>query len=638
MGPPVLADADRTTTTHSAPDASEIPVPQDFDGIPGQRRWPERVAQLARSYPRPGIMLGLLLVSLALDWYVDGLGDPLAVVVIGIGIIPLLRDTIAAIKQRRYALDYLALLAIGAAIAALEFQVGAVIALMLASGQALEDYGVRRARSSLSLLADRIPRAALVQHSDQTTSPMTVDEIEIGATVLVRHGEVLPLDGTLLTAQAEVDESSLTGEPYLLTKVSGDEVRSGTVNQGPPLLLQVTREARDSTYRQILALVEAAQDGGAPMVRLADRYSLVFSTIAVVLAGGAWWFSGSLERALAVLVVATPCPLILAVPIALMGGVNRAARQKIIVKRMAALEVLARVSSLILDKTGTITVGRPELVRIEGGVTGLSPDEALSLAAAVERHSLHPIAKALVEAAHARDLATLSVRDVVETVGHGIQARVGKHVVVVRGAEAPYGEMRVLCEVDGEESATFVLQDRLKAGAREVFARILGMGVELSIATGDRREAAERAVTELGLPLQIEAECTPEAKLIAIKTRQKAGRVVGMVGDGINDAPALAQADVGLVFTNEARTASSEAADIALLGGDVEQVWQALRISRDTVRVATQGILLGIGLSVLAMLAAAAGFLPPLAGAFLQEGIDVLVIANALRATTGTLD
>jgi cation transport ATPase len=363
---PVLTDADRVTAAPGMPGPAELLAPPDLEERrPDRPRWPERLAQLVRSYPRPVVMLGLLLVSLAGDWYLDGLGDPLALVVIAIGSIPLVRDTLVAIRQRRYALDYLALLAIAAAIAAVEFQVGAVIALMLASGKALEDFGVRRARRSLSLLADRIPRTALVQHADQTAVAMAVDDIDVGATVLVRHGEVLPLDGTLRSAVAEVDESSLTGEPYLLKKVCGDEVRSGTVNQGPPLLLQVTRAARDSTYRQILALVEAAQDGGAPMVRLADRYSLVFSAVAVALAAGAWWFSGSLDRALAVLVVATPCPLILAVPIALMGGVNRAARRKIIVKRMAALEVLARVSSLILDKTGTITVGRPELVRIE---------------------------------------------------------------------------------------------------------------------------------------------------------------------------------------------------------------------------------------------------------------------------------
>jgi P-type E1-E2 ATPase len=206
--------------------------------------------------------------------------------VIAIGGIPLLRDTLVAIRQRRYALDYLALLAI----AAVEFQVSAVIALMLASGQALEDFGVRRARRSLSLLADRIPRTALVQVADQVSMPMAVDDIEVGATVLVRRGEVLPLDGTLLSVRAEVDESSLTGEPYLLNKFTGDQVRSGTVNQEPPLLFRVTGAASDCTYRQILALVEAAQDGGAPMVRLADRYSLVFSTVAIALTAGATWW------------------------------------------------------------------------------------------------------------------------------------------------------------------------------------------------------------------------------------------------------------------------------------------------------------------------------------------------------------
>ncbi len=597
-----------------------------------------RLIEAVRTYPQLIAMPLLLAISLALDWWRNSWGDPVAAIVIVIGGLPLLRDTIKAIREGRYALDYLALLAIAAAIAAVEFQVGAVIALMLASGRALEDYGVRRARRSLSLLADRIPRTALVERDGQSIECI-VDDIDVGAQVLVRHGEVLPLDGVLVTERALVDESSLTGEPYLLDKVRGDPVRSGTVNRGESLRLTVTRPARDSTYRRILALVEAAQEGGAPMVRLADRYSVVFSVAAISIAAAASFASGSIERALAVLVVATPCPLILAVPIALMGGVNRSARQKIIVKRMAALEVLARVSSLILDKTGTITVGQPELVRIESDPVGsYSPDRALAFAAAVERHSLHPIAKAVVEASQQHGLDALPVDAVTETPGQGVEAEVAGHYVRLVGAPAAYGEMRVLCEIDGTPAATFILEDRVKANARAILQRILHLGVELAIATGDRRVAAERVVSQLGLPLQIEAECTPEAKLIAIRARQKIGQVVGMVGDGINDAPALAQADVGLVFTNEARTASSEAADIALLGGELDQVWQALRIARDTVRVATQGTLIGIGLSVLAMLVAAFGFLPPLVGAFLQEGIDVLVIANALRATTEHVD
>jgi heavy metal translocating P-type ATPase len=581
-------------------------------------------------------MLVALLVSLALDVYGDGLGDPLALFIIVVGAAPLVRDTIASVREHRYALDYLALLAIAAAVAALEFQVGAVIALMLESGRALEQYGVRRARSSLSMLSDRIPRTALVLHEGEAAMPVAVDEITLGSEVLVRHGEVLPLDGELLSDRALVDESSLTGEPYLLDKARGDEVHSGTVNQGPPLRLRVLREARDSTYRQILALVESAQEGSAPMARLADRYSLVFSAVAMALAAGAWWYSGSLDRALAVLVVATPCPLILGVPIALMGGVNRAARDKIIVKRLAGLEVLAKLTFLMLDKTGTITVGRPELVRIETVPDGhLTDDELLSLTAAVERHSLHPIAKSLVEAAQARSLPLLEVADVQETTGQGITATVGSRTVEVHGAAAPYGQMRVACDVDGHFAGTFVLEDRLKPDARMIFQKILRLGVQLAIATGDRRAAAEHAVQDLGLPLEIDAECTPAFKLELIRKRQAASHVVGMVGDGINDAPALAQADVGLVFSHEARTASSEAADVVLLGGELSQVWQALWIARQTIRVATQGILLGIGLSVVAMIFAAAGYLPPLAGALLQEGIDVLVIANALRATRG---
>ena len=608
-------------------------IAPEVDDRPGLARRFERVV---RAYPRPFAMLVLLLVSLALDAYVPNLGDPLAFVVIVLGATPLVRDTIRALRERRYALDYLALLAIAAAVAAVEFQVGAVIALMLASGQALEEYGVRRARRSLSLLADRIPRMALVVADSEPARPLPVDEITVGSIVLVRHGEVLPLDGELLSERALVDESSLTGEPYLLDKVRGDEMRSGTVNQGPPLKLRVRREARDSTYRQILGLVEAAQEGSAPMARLADRYSLVFSVVAIALASAAWWYSGSLDRALAVLVVATPCPLILGVPIALMAGVNRAARDKIIVKRLAGLEVLAGLSYLILDKTGTITVGRPELVRIELEPSrGFNEDELLALTAAVERHSLHPIAKSLVDAAQTRALPLLEVSDIEEVAGQGISAKVAQRHVVVHGASAPHGQMRVVCEVDGQAAGTFVLEDRLKPDARAVFERILRLGVELAIATGDRRAAAEHAVQELGLPLTIEAECTPAFKLELIRAHQALGRRVGMVGDGINDAPALAQADVGLVFTHEARTASSEAAHIVLLGGELRQVWQALAIARQTVRIATQGILLGIGLSVLAMLVAAMGYLPPLAGAFLQEGIDVLVIVNALRATRG---
>ena len=594
---------------------------------------------LLRTYPLPPTVLVLILLSVGLTQLGESTAaQATAGLAIVVGGWPLFRGFVADLRRGKYALDYIAVLAIATSVATAHELVGAVIALMYLGGRTLEDYGVSRARRTLSLLADRIPNQALLRADDGATLVVSIDAVAIGQVVLVRHGEVVPLDGELLDAQATLDESSLTGEPFLLDKVQGDELRSGTVNVGRPLALRVLRTANDSTYHRILTMVAEAQASSAPLVRLAERYSVGFTAITLVLAAAGWYLSGDPVRALAVLVVATPCPLILATPIALMGGVNRAARERIIVKQLASLEVLTRVRSLIFDKTGTITVGRPALVEVRVSSSGsLGADEALSIASAVERQSLHPIAKALVDAARDRQLPSLPAVEVRETIGVGIEAVVGGRAVRVRKSVSERQEMLVELELDGVPVATFVLEDRVKPRSRQVLEALIGMGIEVAIATGDRRAAAERAVQALGLPLTVEAECTPIAKRAAIGTRQRAGLVVGMVGDGINDAPALAQADVGLVFAHEEQTAASEAGGIILLGGDVESVWRALVIARDTVRVATQGILLGIGLSVIAMLFAAAGYIPPLLGAVLQEAIDVAVIVNALRATQGRL-
>jgi heavy metal translocating P-type ATPase len=604
---------------------------------PPADKW--RWLSLLQTYPLPPTVLALILVSVGLAQ----LGESRAAratagLAIVVGGWPLFRGFIEDLRRGKYALDYIAVLAIATSVATAHELVGAVIALMYLGGRTLEEYGVRRARRSLSLLADRIPNQALVQAPDGVTLSVSIYKVSIGQIVLVRHGEVVPLDRELIDPQATLDESSLTGEPFLLDKVQGDEIRSGTVNVGRPIALRVLRTANDSTYHRILTMVAEAQASSAPLVRLAERYSVGFTVVTLALAAAGWYLSGDPVRALAVLVVATPCPLILATPIALMGGVNRAARERIIVKQLAALEVLTRVRCLIFDKTGTITVGRPTLVevRITPGVA-LGADEALGIAAAVERQSLHPVAKALVDAARDRLLPGLPVEEVRETVGVGIEARVSGRAVRVRKSVSERQEMRVELELDGVLAATFVLEDHVKPRSRQVLEALLGMGIEVAIATGDRRAAAERAMERLGLPLTVEAECTPAAKRAAIGARQRAGLVVGMVGDGINDAPALAQADVGLVFAHEEQTAASEAGDVILLGGDVESVWRTVVIARDTVRVATQCILLGIGLSVVAMLFAAAGYIPPIVGALLQEGIDVAVIVNALRATQSHL-
>lgn len=592
---------------------------------------------IVRDYPLPIVVAVLIALSVALDrlgfaFY----SDIAALAAILIGAAPLVIDTFDNLRHGRYALDYIALLAIITALVTGEELVGAVVTLMMLGGETLEKYGVQRAKRSLTYLADRIPNIALVEQPDRTLVSIDVDAVEVGARVVVRHGEVIPLDGTLHSEFAQLDESSLTGEPYLDEKVTGDDIRSGTVNLGQTFTITVSKPAGDSTYRRILKMVEDAQTSGAPLVRLADRYSVVFTVLAISLAGIAWLVSGEVSRALAVLVVATPCPLILATPIALMGGMNRAAQEKIIVKQLASLEVLSRLNALIFDKTGTITVGRPELVDIElAPDSPVSSDEALAIAAAIERRSLHPIAKAIVEAAKQRNLPARSVSDVHETVGKGIEAMVANRRCLVARVVSERQEMRVGLSINGTLAATFVLEDRVKEGVRDVFQRIARFGIEISIATGDRRAAAERAVQTLGLPVAVESECTPEAKSAIISAQQAAGRTVGMVGDGINDAPALAQANVGIVFAHEEQTAASEAADVVILGGDVTSVWRSIVLARSAVTVARQGILAGIGLSTVAMLFAAAGLISPYAGAFLQEGIDLIVIVNALRATTG---
>ncbi|MFN8535538.1 MAG: heavy metal translocating P-type ATPase [Dehalococcoidia bacterium] len=594
--------------------------------------------RLVRLYPAPAAIVALIVVAAALHFASHHeLSRWPAGLAIAIGAVPLVRDNVNSVRRGRYALDYIAFLAIGLSLVTANELVGAVIALMVVGGGAIEDYGVRRARRSLRLLEDRIPREALLLEPDGSTREVPIDDVAVGSLVVVRHGEVLPLDGELVTGEAIVDESSLTGEPFLIDKAPGDLVRSGTVNLGQSLTVRSSRPASESTYRRILKLVEEAQHQTTPMVRLADRYSVVFTILTIALAAGAWLVSDSLDRALAVLVVATPCPLILAPPIALMGGVNRAAREKVIVKRFAALEVLSRLDALIFDKTGTLTMGRPELAAVEiAPDAALSEDEAVGMAAAIERHSLHSIAKAIVEAAKARGVEQPAAHGVREVIGEGIEAQIDDRLVRLGRASASQAGITVGMTIDEAPAAVFLLEDRLKPNGEAVLQRLAGLGIDLTIATGDRRAPAERAAARLGTPIAIEAECTPEAKTVIIRRRQQAGETVGMVGDGINDAPALAQADVGLVFTHEEQTAASEAADVVLLAGDLESVWTAVSIARQSVGVARQAILIGMTLSGVAMLLAAAGLVLPLAGAFLQEAIDVTVILYALRATVGS--
>jgi heavy metal translocating P-type ATPase len=481
-----------------------------------------------------------------------------------------------------------------------------------------------------------------------------VDQVVVGDIVVVRTGEVVPTDGLLRSAEASLDEAALTGESIPVTRAQGGEVRSGTTNAGAPFELTATRAASESAYAALVRLVSEAESSRAPFVRMADRYAVWFLGVTLVAAVGAWAASGDPVRALAVLVVATPCPLILAAPVALVSGVSAAARRGVIVKGAPAIEVLGRVRSMVLDKTGTLTLGAPVVERVVP-LDGLPADEILRLAASLDQLSVHTLASSLVTAAQERALPLELPLDAVEGVGQGITGTVGgRHVLVgspafasldgvdtsgvdpaaASGAAAGHGRARIVVAVDGCAAGVIMMADHLRPDAAGLIARLHAAGVgHVAIASGDTAAVTERVGRELDADA-VHAGVTPEGKLaLCAELREHDGRSpVAMVGDGINDAPALAAADVGIALGTGGGTAAAETADVVIVENRIDRVVDAVRIGRRSLGIARESVLAGIGLSMCGMAAAALGYLPPIAGALTQEVIDVAVILNALRA------
>jgi heavy metal translocating P-type ATPase len=476
---------------------------------------------------------------------------------------------------------------------------------------------------------------------------MPVGEVIADELVLIRAGEVIPVDGMVVSEEAIVDESALTGEPLPVTVHRGGSVRSGTAATGSSFEVRALRPAAESAYAALVRLVEKTEEERAPFVRIADRYALFFLPATMVVAAVAWAVSGDAVRALAVFVVATPCPLILAAPIALMCGVSRAAKAGVVVKGAGTIEQLGEARSVLLDKTGTITLGHPQLDRVVT-TDGLPPDEALRLAASLDQLSSHPLAKALVAGAEERRLTLTIPEKVDEQFGKGVRGSVDDHVVLVGSAGwlrghgvdptlpsgLDGGDAKVLVSVDGQLSAVVLVGDRLRAESSELVPRLREAGIRhVALVTGDKASVADVVGERLGVD-RVFADQTPEQKLDVVRALQARPELRGvvMVGDGINDAPALALADVGIAMGSAGATVSSETADAVILVDRVDRVADAIRIGRRSLFIARQSVLAGIALSLLAMAVAAAGYLPPVEGALLQEVIDVGVIANALRA------
>jgi len=551
-----------------------------------------------------------------------------------------------SLRRKRLGVDVIAFLALIGALGVGEYLAGAVIGVMVASGRALESWAAGRAHRDLRALLERTPRTAH-RYRGGALETVDLDVVVPGDLVMVASGELVPVDGVITTASAVFDESPLTGEALPVERMGGDPVRSGVVNAGGPFDLRATTNASNSTYSGLVRLVSEAESAQAPFVRLADRYALWFLTVSLAAAGSVWAVAGA-TRAVAVLVVATPCPLILAAPVAFVSGLSRAARRGVVVKNAGVLERLARCTTLLIDKTGTLTVGHPTLTAIvTAGPVGTA--DLLMMAGSLDQVSPHLLASAVVKAANERNCELLLPDGVEEIPGRGIRGVVGGHSLAVGRSEwvgvhgtptwakaamrkARFdGSLTVFVSVDGEPAGVLIFEDPLRADAARTIRSLRRSGIErVVMVTGDRAEVADTVAAVIGVDAVI-ADSTPEDKVHVVRLESGRAPTV-MVGDGINDAPALALADVGVAMGVRGATASSEAADVVLTVDRLDRLGEATALARRTRQIAVQSVIAGMAMSLGAMGLAGVGLLPAVWGALLQEGIDVAVIINALRA------
>ena len=548
---------------------------------------------------------------------------------------------VRALLAGHIGLDVLAVTAIVATVVVGEYWASLVIVLMLTGGEALEDYAEGRAERELSSILEHVPQVAHRLAPDGSIIDVPVDAVAVGDQLVVRPSEVVPVDATLSSDGASFDESSLTGESLPSEKMMGDSVMSGSINGSSAIHIVATARAADSQFQRIVELVREAKGSKAPLVRLADRYAVPFTFVAYAIAGMAWWLSGDSTRFAEVLVVATPCPLLIGAPVAFMAGMSSAAQSGIVIKNAGTLERLARATTVAMDKTGTLTHGMPRVVGVHP--VAMSADDLLTLVGSAEQYSSHVLAGALRNAVTERRLPLRTVTDAHEVATHGVQATIGgavvfvgkpKHVATIATGVPPLdlqpGEAAIYVAIDGAFAGSVTLRDEIRPDAAATLAALRHLGIrKVMMLTGDIRPVAEHVGRELGID-DVRAECLPEDKVAAV--RDATPRPVIMVGDGVNDAPVLAVSDVGIAMGAKGSTSAAESADIVILLDDVSRVARAVSIGQRTVAIALQSIWLGIGLSLVLMVLASVGWLPAIVGAALQEVVDLVSILGALRA------
>lgn len=583
-------------------------------------------------------MVGVVALILEFGFHQNQWAFWLVSIVGGIMTISMLIGMIKTLRSGKYGVDILAITAIVATLLVGDYWASLVVLIMLTGGDSLEDYASHQASRELRSLLDNSPQVAH-RIDGEEISELAVDEVQVGDLILVKPGELVPVDGWVVAGESSVDESSLTGESKPIEKKLNDELMSGSINGDAALRFKVTKSAKDSQYQTLVKLVKESEAKPAHFVRLADRYAVPFTLIAYVIGGVAWFVSKDPVRFAEVLVVASPCPLILAAPVALVAGMSRSSRNGVVVKTGTTIEKLARAQSIAFDKTGTLTEGKLSVEDIHVTAGDFSKEELITYVASAEQESSHILARSLVAYAKEEKLTLFPVADLEEVTGEGIRAtingkkiRVGKASFVGSTIELSNEHTAVYVSLDDQSIGYITFTDIVRRESADTIKQLKELGIKKTIMlTGDHQSIANEIASEVGIT-EVHAECLPEEKINVLKSLSEEDRPGIMVGDGVNDAPALAVADIGIAMGGHGSTAASESADAVILKDDLSRVSEAVRLSQDTMRIAKQSVLIGIVICVVLMLIASTGIIPALLGAALQEVIDTVSILSALRA------
>lgn len=547
-------------------------------------------------------------------------------------------EMIKTLRSGKYGVDLLAIMAILSTLAVGQYWASLIILLMLVGGDTLEDYAANKAGSELKALLEHAPEKAHIIQADGSIKDTTLEEVQIGDQLIVKPGEQVPVDGVVTKGSGTFDESSLTGESKPVEKKVKSELMSGSINGNSAIEYQATKLASDSQYQKIIRLVRESQNQPAHFVRLADRYAVPFTIIALIISGIAWIVSGDPNRFAQVLVVASPCPLILAAPIALVSGMSRTSRNGIIVKSGTSIEKMALLKKIFFDKTGTITTGELSLSKVSPA-PGFTKEQLLQYAASVEQQSNHVLAVSLL---HDYQGQLLPLKNLEEKTAQGVQAQIqgkivkaGKMDFVNPGHDVQSSDPTIFVSIDGQYAGKITLVDQIRPEAQQTISNLRKLNIKhLEMLTGDNQTTAQKISQHAGLT-EYHSNLLPEDKIKALKATPKAQRPMGMVGDGVNDAPALAIADVGIAMGAKGSTAASESADVVILKDDLSRLVRAIIISRETMTIAKQAVLIGIFICTALMLIAAFGIIPTIIGALLQEVIDTVSILWSLKARHG---